>query len=63
MAEVDKFVVLDDVNFIKRGWVNRNRILLRRRSHFITVPMVGASPNRKINEIRLAAARTGGRKC
>ncbi len=55
MAAADKFVVYDDVHFIKGGWINRNRILLRRRAHFITVPLLGASPNRRINEIRLAA--------
>jgi hypothetical protein len=55
IAAVDKFVVYDDVNFIKGGWINRNRILLRGQAHFITAPLLGASPNRKINEIRLAA--------
>ena len=24
----DRFVLFDDVNFIKKGWINRNRILL-----------------------------------
>ena len=24
----DKFVIYDDVNYIKQGWINRNRILL-----------------------------------
>ncbi len=24
---VDKFVFFDDVNFIKRGWINRNKII------------------------------------
>ena len=27
-AEVDKFVFYDDVNFIKNGWINRNRMVL-----------------------------------
>jgi hypothetical protein len=54
MAAVDKFVLYDDVNFIKGGWINRNRILLRGRAHFITVPLLGASPNKKINGILLA---------
>ena len=25
---VDRFVIYDDVNYIKGGWVNRNRILI-----------------------------------
>lgn len=28
MGAVDKFVILDDVQFIKGGWIHRNRILL-----------------------------------
>lgn len=54
MAAADKFVVYDDVNFIKGGWINRNRILLCGRAHFITAPMEAASSNRHINELRLA---------
>ena len=26
MSAVDKIVLLDDVNFINGGWINRNRI-------------------------------------
>ena len=29
---VDKYVIYDDVNFIKRGWINRNNILLDGKS-------------------------------
>lgn len=36
---VDKFVVLDDVNFIKRGFINRNRILINGKSYLFTVPV------------------------
>lgn len=25
---VDKFVIYDDVNYINRGWINRNNILV-----------------------------------
>jgi hypothetical protein len=39
MAGVDRFVVYDDVAFIKNGWVNRNRILLAGEPHYITVPV------------------------
>jgi hypothetical protein len=28
VAAVDKFVFYDDVNYIKNGWINRNRLLL-----------------------------------
>ena len=56
MAAVDKFILYDDVHFIKGGWINRNRILLDGRSHLFTVPLSGASPNRLINRIELVAA-------
>lgn len=51
MNAVDKYVVYDDVNFIKGGWINRNRILLNGEPHFINIPMLGASPNKLINEV------------
>ena len=53
LAAVDKFVVFDDVNFINRGWVNRNRLLLNGVAHTFTVPLRGASQNRLICEIEL----------
>ena len=53
MAAVDKFVVFDDVNFINRGWINRNRLLLNGDAHTFTIPLRGASQNRLICEIEL----------
>ena len=55
LAAVDKFVVLDDVNYINRGWVNRNRLLLNGGAHTFTVPLRGASQNRLICDIELVA--------
>ena len=39
----DKFVVYDDVSFIKQGWINRNNILLNGQAHMFTVPLKSAS--------------------
>jgi hypothetical protein len=50
---VDKYVIYDDVNFIKGGWINRNRILLNGSAFMINVPMQGASPFKMINEISI----------
>ncbi|REE20884.1 MULTISPECIES: WbqC family protein [unclassified Paraburkholderia] len=50
-AAVDKFVFYDDVNFIKNGWINRNRMLLGDQVRYLTVPLRGASPSLKINEV------------
>ena len=51
---VDRYVILDDVNFIKRGWINRNRILSGNKSgdrdEFIRITIEKISQNRKINE-------------
>ncbi|MFT6689660.1 MAG: hypothetical protein ACJAXH_000165 [Colwellia sp.] len=46
---VDYFVIFDDVNYIKRGWVNSNRILKNGKIVDITLPLQKASQNKKIN--------------
>ena len=55
LAAVDKFVVLDDVNYIKRGWVNRNRLLVNGAAHTFTVPLCRASQNKFICDIELVS--------
>lgn len=54
MDAVDRYVIYDDVDFIKRGWINRNRILLNGQPHYINVQMLGASQSKPINEIRVS---------
>ncbi len=51
MNAVDKYVIYDDVNFIKGGWINRNRILVNGQPKYFNIPMIGASPFKLINEI------------
>lgn len=51
LAAVDKFVILDDVCYINRGWINRNRIAIAGRPAWLTVPLLGASQNRLICDI------------
>lgn len=51
MNAVDKYVIYDDVNFINGGWINRNRILVDGQIKYFNIPMLGASPNKLINEI------------
>ena len=50
---VDQFVIYDDVNFIKKGFINRNSILVNNNSFLFTLPLIKASQNKKINEIFL----------
>ncbi len=40
---VDLFVVYDDLQYISRGWINRNRILVNGKSSYITLPIRSAS--------------------
>lgn len=47
--EVEKFVFLDDVNYIKKGYINRNSILLNGARHEFSVPVSKISQNRTIN--------------
>jgi hypothetical protein len=48
---VDTFVIYDDVNFIKKGYINRNSILVGGKSQKFTLELIGASQNKLINEI------------
>lgn len=54
MNAVDKYVIYDDVNFIKGGWINRNRVLMNGEAKLINLKMNGASPNKLINEIEVS---------
>lgn len=53
LAAVDKFILLDDVNYINRGWINRNRIAVGGRPTWLTVPLQNASQNRLICDINI----------
>lgn len=46
----DYFVIADDVQYIKRGWINRNRILLNGEPSMITLPLKKDSSFLNINE-------------
>ena len=54
MNAVDTFVFYDDVAFINRGWVNRNRLLVNGKEYLFTIPLKEASQNKAIREIELA---------
>lgn len=49
--EVDEYVIYDDVNYIKKGWINRNNILVNGEKKLFTISLHEASQNKKINEI------------
>src|SRR5919204_3459231 len=39
MHACDRFVIADDVTFIKQGWINRNRLLVNGAAAYFTVPV------------------------
>ena len=43
IKSVDTFIFYDDVNFIKQGWINRNRILLNNKDFLFTIPLHNAT--------------------
>ena len=51
----DRFVLYDDVNFIKKGWINRNRILLNGVPYTFTIPVQDVSQNRTIRDHLISA--------
>lgn len=50
LAYVDKFVIHDDVQYIKGGWINRNRILINGQAKFITLSIRNDSSSLNINQ-------------
>ncbi|SFC69725.1 WbqC-like protein family protein [Polaromonas sp. OV174] len=53
---VDRFVIYDDVNYIKGGWINRNRLLINGEPVFFTAPLQQASPYKRICDTSLQPA-------
>ncbi|WP_239537954.1 WbqC family protein [Dyella mobilis] len=51
----DFFVFYDDVNYIKRGFINKNNILLNGEKFSFTIPIANASQNRLIKDTHLLA--------
>ncbi len=52
---VDVFVIYNDVNYINRGWINRNNILINNVPHYITLQLEKASQNKLIYEINIVS--------
>jgi hypothetical protein len=58
LAAVDHFILLDDVSFIKKGWIHRNRLLLQNQPHLFSIPVQHVSQNRKIIDTRIIDENT-----
>jgi WbqC-like protein family len=53
IAAVDRFVIYDDVSYIKSGWINRNRWMVGGDPAYFTLPVRSASSLRPIGDVRL----------
>jgi len=54
MNAVDEFVIYDNIQYTKKGWINRNRILVNGKASYITLPIKKDSDHLNIVERRLA---------
>jgi len=52
-SQVDCFVFLDDVQFEKRSWQSRNRVLNNGQINWLTVPVKYVSQNQLINTVEV----------
>jgi hypothetical protein len=49
----DIFIFYDDVNYINKGWINRNKFLVNENALYITISCEKASQNKLISEINV----------
>jgi len=54
IAAVDKFILLDDVHYINKGWINRNRLLQNDNVITFTIPLKKASQNKLIKDLEIS---------
>lgn len=55
ISAVDKFVVYDNIKYTKKGWINRNRILLNGSDSVFSLPLKKDSDSRYVVQRELAA--------
>jgi hypothetical protein len=56
MEKVDQWIIFDDIQFINKGWINRNRILhpnIEKDWQYITLPLAKKNQKDKICEISI----------
>lgn len=60
---VDKFIIYDNLNYIKEGWMNKNKILKKNSDPlYIIVPLEKKSSYKKCNEIKISKNKTWKKK-
>jgi len=51
---VDKFVLYDDVTYIKGGWINRNRLWVSGKEYLFTLPLSNGNSGVRIHDVEIA---------
>ncbi len=54
MNAVDEYVIADNLNFMKQGYINRNSILINGEAHYFRLPVNKPSQNKLINELEIS---------
>lgn len=62
ISRVDRFVYLDDAQYERGTWHQRNRVLVDGAAHWLTVPVLRSHLGRAINEVRVDDASRWRRK-
>ena len=55
IASVDQFIVYDNIKYTKKGWINRNRMLLNGKDVMFSLPLKKGSDSLNVVERELAA--------
>ena len=53
--ECDLFVVYDNIQFVKKGWIHRNRLLQNGKPSMFTLPLASASDYLNVDERELSS--------
>jgi hypothetical protein len=54
IANVDHFVIYDNIKYTKKGWINRNRLLLNGAPSAFSLPLAAASDSAHVRDRSLA---------
>ena len=54
IASVDQFVIYDNIKYTKKGWINRNRMLINNKDSMFSLPLKNDSDSLDIRERELA---------
>ncbi len=55
IAAVDEFVLYDNIKYTKKGWINRNRMLLNGADALFSLPLMKGSDSQDVVQRELAA--------